>query len=572
MLKTLHIENIAVIECADVEFSAGLSVLTGETGAGKSIIIDSLNAVLGNRVSRELVRSGAERASVTASFESSEAERWCADNEIDADDGEIILQRRITADGKTSGRVNGVPVTAAQLRELGALLLDIHGQNDGRQLLDERRHLAYLDAFGECGEAFSAYREAYDAYRALVRETERLSIDETEKQRLEESLRYRIAELSKAEIRPGEEAELTERRDLLRNSEKLTEHISAALSALYDSDGSAVAQCGEAEYNVSRASAWSADLSETEEIIRDARLALEDASERLREKQQLLDFSPEEYDRLEERLSQLRRLEKKYAADEEGLAALLSDSQRQLDELEYAGDRLEQLEKEMAKAYALAEKRAQALSGVRKAAAARLEERVVGELRDLSMPSVRFKVRIEFQTGKNALTTSGADEVSFVMSANAGEALGPISRIASGGELSRIMLALKNVFAEKDGVDALIFDEIDTGVSGVAAQRVAEKLASLGRTKQVLCVTHLPQIAAMAQQQYLVEKSERSGRTYTNIRLLDREGRRYELARLSGGDMITDTQLAGAEELLSRDERFRASLPEVIYPHCPGKE
>ena len=561
MLKTLHIENIAVIECADVEFSAGLSVLTGETGAGKSIIIDSLNAVLGNRVSRELVRSGAERASVTASFESSEAERWCADNEIDADDGEIILQRRITADGKTSGRVNGVPVTAAQLRELGALLLDIHGQNDGRQLLDERRHLAYLDAFGECGEAFSAYREAYDAYRALVRETERLSMDETEKQRLEESLRYRIAELSKAEIRPGEEAELTERRDLLRNSEKLTEHISAALSALYDSDGSAVAQCGEAEYNVSRASAWSADLSETEEIIRDARLALEDASERLREKQQLLDFSPEEYDRLEERLSQLRRLEKKYAADEEGLAALLSDSQRQLDELEYAGDRLEQLEKEMAKAYALAEKRAQALSGVRKAAAARLEERVVGELRDLSMPSVRFKVRIEFQTGKNALTTSGADEVSFVMSANAGEALGPISRIASGGELSRIMLALKNVFAEKDGVDALIFDEIDTGVSGVAAQRVAEKLASLGRTKQVLCVTHLPQIAAMAQQQYLVEKSERSGRTYTNIRLLDREGRRYELARLSGGDMITDTQLAGAEELLSRDERFRASLP-----------
>ncbi len=560
MLKTLHIENIAVIECADVEFSAGLSVLTGETGAGKSIIIDSLNAVLGNRVSRELVRSGAERASVTASFESAAAERWCTDNEIDVDDGEIILQRRITAEGKTSGRVNGVPVTASQLRELGALLLDIHGQNDGRQLLDERRHLAYLDAFGECGAALSAYREAFDDYRALVRETERLSMDEAEKQRLEESLRYRIAELTKAEIRPGEETELTERRDLLRNSEKLTEHISAALSALYDSDGSAVAQCGEAEYNVSRASAWSADLSETEEIIRGARLALEDASERLREKQQLLDFSPEEYDRLEERLSQLRRLEKKYATDEEGLAALLSDSQHRLDELEYAGDRLQQLEKETAKAYALAEKRARSLSDIRKAAAARLQERVVGELRDLSMPSVRFEVRIEFQTGKNALTTSGADEVSFVMSANAGEALGPISRIASGGELSRIMLALKNVFAEKDGVDALIFDEIDTGVSGVAAQRVAEKLASLGRTKQVLCVTHLPQIAAMAQQQYLVEKSEHSGRTYTNIRLLDREGRRYELARLSGGDRITDTQLAGAEELLARDEEFRASL------------
>ncbi len=560
MLKTLHIENIAVIERADVEFSAGLSVLTGETGAGKSIIIDSLNAVLGNRVSRELVRSGAERASVTASFESAQAERWCADNEIDADDGEIILQRRISTDGKSTGRVNGVPVTASQLRELGALLLDIHGQNDGRQLLDERRHLDYLDAFGECGEALAAYRETYDAYRALVRESERLSMDEAEKQRLEESLRYRIAELSKAEIRPGEEAKLTERRDLLRNSEKLTEHISAALAALYDSDSSAVAQCGDAEYNVSRAGAWSVDLAETEEIIRSARLALEDASERLREKQQLLDFSPEEYDWLEERLAQLRRLEKKYSTDEEGLAALLADSERRLDELEYAGDRLAQLEKETAKAYALAEKKARALTDIRQAAAKRLEERVVGELRDLSMPSVRFEVRLLSREGKNALSASGADEASFVMSANAGEALGPISRIASGGELSRIMLALKNVFAEKDGVDALIFDEIDTGVSGVAAQRVAEKLASLGRTKQVLCVTHLPQIAAMAQQQYLVEKAEHGGRTYTNIRLLDREGRRYELARLSGGDMITDIQLAGAEELLARDERFRASL------------
>ena len=385
-------------------------------------------------------------------------------------------------------------------------------------------------------------------------------MDETEKLRREESLRYRIEELTKAEIRPGEEAELTERRDLLRNSEKLTEHISSALAALYDSDESAVAQCGDAEYNVSRASAWSADLSETEEIIRGARLALEDAAERLREKQQQLDFSPDEYDRLEERLAQLRRLEKKYSADEAGLAELLTDAQRQLDELEYAGDRLAQLEKETAKAYTAAEKAVQRLSEQREAAARRLEERVVEELRDLSMPSVRFQVLLTQRSGENALTASGIDDVRFAMSANAGEALGPISRIASGGELSRIMLALKNVFAEKDGVDALIFDEIDTGVSGVAAQRVAEKLAVLGRTKQVLCVTHLPQIAAMAQQQYLVEKAERGGRTYTSIRLLDREGRRQELARLSGGDMITDTQLASAEELLSRDEKFRNSL------------
>ena len=560
MLKTLHIENVAVIERADVEFSAGLSVLTGETGAGKSIIIDSLNAVLGNRVTRDLVRSGAERASVTALFDSKPAEDWCRENEIEADDGEIILQRRITSEGKTSARVNGMPVTASQLRELGSRLLDIHGQNDGRQLLDERRHLDYLDLFGDCEKELSAYKEKYDAYRSLVREAQRLSMDETEKQRREESLRYRIQELTKAEIRPGEETELTERRDLLRNSEKLTEHLSAAVNALYDSENSAVSLCGDAEYNVSKAAAWSADLSETENMIRDARLALEDASERLRDKLQTLDFSPDEYDRLEERLSQLRRLEKKYTTDESGLASMLEEAQRELDELEYAGDRLEKLAKETARAYAEAEKAAKALSAQRSAAAERLQNRVVRELRDLSMPSVRFEVQLTQRTGENALTSSGMDDVRFAMSANAGEAMGAISRIASGGELSRIMLALKNVFAEKDSIDSLIFDEIDTGVSGIAAQRVAEKLASLGQNKQVLCVTHLPQIAAMAQQQYLVEKSEKDGRTYTSIRLLDRRGRQNELARLSGGDAVSDTQLAGAEELLTRGEKFRASL------------
>ena len=564
MLKSLTVWNFALLEHVQVEFQSGLNILTGETGAGKSILIDSLGAVLGARMSADMVRSGCDWLRVEAVFsledESLGLHELLTQQAIDDSDKELIITRQLTRAGRSTALVNGCHVTLAILRQIGAYLVDIHGQNDGRQLLDERRHLDYLDAFGECGEALAAYRETYDAYRALVRESERLSMDEAEKQRLEESLRYRIAELSKAEIRPGEEAKLTERRDLLRNSEKLTEHISAALAALYDSDSSAVAQCGDAEYNVSRAGAWSVDLAETEEIIRSARLALEDASERLREKQQLLDFSPEEYDWLEERLAQLRRLEKKYSTDEEGLAALLADSERRLDELEYAGDRLAQLEKETAKAYALAEKKARALTDIRQAAAKRLEERVVGELRDLSMPSVRFEVRLLSREGKNALSASGADEASFVMSANAGEALGPISRIASGGELSRIMLALKNVFAEKDGVDALIFDEIDTGVSGVAAQRVAEKLASLGRTKQVLCVTHLPQIAAMAQQQYLVEKAEHGGRTYTNIRLLDREGRRYELARLSGGDMITDIQLAGAEELLARDERFRASL------------
>ena len=557
MLKSLHIENIAVIERADVDFSDGLGVLTGETGAGKSVMIDALNAVLGSRTSRELVRAGADRALVTAAFDSPRALAWCAQNDVEAEDGEIILQRRLTSDGRSAAKVNGVPVSASQLRELGALLLDIHGQNDGRQLLDERRHLDYLDRYGVDETVRSSYADAYAAYRKLFREAERLRMDEAEKLQREDTLRFRIAELEKAEIRPGEEAELTERRDLLRNSEKLTEHLENAYNALYAAEDNAVSLCEDARYALERAAAWSPDLGAAAALLEQARLSMEDAAEQARDKLAALDFSPEEYDRLEERLTKLRRLEKKYSADEEGLAALLEESRAQLDELEYADDRLAKLEKEIAAARKTAQARAKDLTGARESAARRLEKQVEQELRDLSMPSVRFLVE---RAETKELTASGTDEIRFIMSANAGEAPGPISRIASGGELSRIMLALKNVFAEKDEVDALIFDEIDTGVSGIAAQRVAEKLASLSRSKQVLCVTHLPQIAAMAEHQYLVEKSERGGRTYTEIRPLDREGRRSELARMSGGGEITPTLLAGAEELLQKDEAFRARL------------
>lgn len=560
MLKTIHIENIAVIERADVEFSPGLNVLTGETGAGKSIVIDSLDAVLGGRVSRELVRSGAEKASVTAVFDAAVAQEWCRENEIDVEDDELILQRRISVEGKSSARCNGIPVTAAQLKELGSLLLDIHGQNDGRQLLDERRHLSYLDRFGVETAVIAEYAESYSAWRKLAKEAERLRMDESEKERLEESLRYRIQELEKARIQPGEEAELMSRRDLLRNSEKLTEQLDAAYSALYGGNENAVSFCADAEYACDRAGAWSADLAECAELIRNARFALEDAAERIREKQAEMDFSPDEYDRLEDRLAQLRRLEKKYSADETGLAEILEDSRKRLDDLEYAGDRLIKLDKEIAAAYTVAVKAAGALTKSREYAARILEQRVVEELKALSMPSVRFYVSVEPREEGRALDAVGADSVRFTMSANAGEAPGPISRIASGGELSRIMLALKNVFAEKDSVPSLVFDEIDTGVSGIAAQRVGEKLASLSRSKQVLCVTHLPQIAAMADEQYLVEKREKNGRTFTEIRTLNEEGRCRELARLQSGEVISDAVLSGAAELLRKAGEFRNTL------------
>ena len=563
MLKNLHIENIAVIERADVEFAHGLSVLTGETGAGKSIMIDALNAVLGNRTSRELVRTGADKASVTAVFESEAAVDWCRKNDIDAEEDDVLLQRRITPDGKSSARVNGIPVSVGQLRELGNLLLDIHGQNDGRQLLDERRHLEYLDSYGVSPEAREAYGAAYEAYRSLVRQVKSLRMDETEKEHREELLRVRIQELERAELRSGEESELSERRDLLRNAEKLTEGLDSAFAALYDSQESAISLCADAEVSLERASGWSPDLKDTVKLLREARLSLEDAAERIREKREELDFSPEEYDQMEDRLARLRRLEKKYgAADDSELLEILEKSRGELEDLTYAGDRLARLEKETAEAKNRAIRSGEKLREERMAAAARLEKQVEAELRELSMPSVRFKVMLEPVPGDSPLSESGMDTVRFVMSANAGETLGPISRIASGGELARVMLALKNVFAEKDAVGSLIFDEIDTGVSGVAAQRVAEKLAKLARTKQVLCVTHLPQIAAMAENQYLVKKQERDGRTFTSIQLLDREGRRREIARITGGEDLTETMLSGAEEMLSRGDAFRKALSE----------
>ena len=559
MLRSLHIENIAVIERADIEFSPGLNVLTGETGAGKSIVIDSIQAVLGGRVSRELVRAGAEKAAVSAVFDGECAADWCRENEVDEED-ELILQRRLGVDGKSSCRVNGQPVSAAQLRALGALLLDIHGQNDGRQLLDERQHLGYLDRFAGDEEELNAFRADYEAYCALKREREGLAMDESEKLRLEDSLRHRVAELTKAEIRVGEEAELIARRDLLRNSEKLTEFLNAAYAALYGSDEGAVSLCGDAEYAVGRAAAWCQELAPLSEQIRSAAMALQDAAEIIREKQGELDFSEEEYDALEERLSLLRRLEKKYMTDEEGLSALLEEAKRQLDELEYAGDRLEKLEKALHAARETCRRSAGALRKKRMEAGERLQTRIVEELRELCMPSVRFIADFSPVAGEDGFNATGSDSVRFLMSANAGEAMGPISRIASGGELSRIMLALKNVFAEKDDIPTQIFDEVDTGVSGLAAQRIGEKLAELSVRKQVLCVTHLPQIAAMADTQLRVEKSERQGRTFTKVVELDRQGRVEELSRLTGSGVITEALQQSAGEMLDRAAAYRQTL------------
>ena len=556
MLTQLHIENIAVIEKADIEFGTGLTVLTGETGAGKSIIVDALSAVLGARTSRELVRSGSEKGTVSAVFESENAKGWFEENDIEPED-EIIIQRRISADGKSSCRVCGNPVSVAQLRELGALLLDIHGQNDGRQLMDESRHRAYLDSFGGLADELSAYKSAYGEYISCKREIERLSMDEVEKARMADSLQYQIAELENAALKPGEEDELSAKRDLLRNSEKLTEAIDGAYNSLYGADSSAGALTDEAATLMDRAAMITEDLRETADIIKNASSLIYDAAERIRDFRDSLEFSPEEYDNIETRLALLRKLRRKYNMDEEGMLRHLDECRNKLSELEYADDMLVKLERQLDKHIDNCRTMAAALTKRRRSAAIELEKRIISQLRDLSMPSVRFAVAIEHLESKTGFDANGADEIRFLISANAGMELGRISKIASGGELSRIMLAMKTVFSTNDPIETMVFDEIDTGVSGIAAQRVGEKMSDLSRGKQVLCITHLPQIAAIADSHDLIVKCERGGRTYTEVTELDRQGRRMELARLHGGDIITETTLAGAEEQLAAADKYK---------------
>lgn len=556
MLTQLHIENIAVIEKADIEFRKGLTVLTGETGAGKSIIVDSLGAVLGARTSRELVRTGADKGIVTAVFETNNADKWLEDNDIDLED-EIIIQRRISAEGKNSCRVCGVPVSVSQLRELGALLLDIHGQNDGRQLMDEANHLAYLDGYGDYGETIDRFKSAYADYKACKKEIQRLSMDEIEKERMADSLQYQIDELEKAQLKVGEEEELTAKRDLLRNSEKLTEALNGAYNALYAADQNAQSLTDEASALIGRAAVIADDLRETADIIENASSLLFDASERIRDFRDSLEFSPDEYDNIESRLSLIKKLRRKYNMDEEAMLAHLDDCRRKLSELEYAGDMLIKLNKQLEKYVDNCKKIAAELSEKRRAVAESLEKRIVSELKDLSMPSVRFSVSVEPLESDIGFDATGADDVKFLISANAGEALGRISKIASGGELSRIMLAMKTVFSKNDPIETMVFDEIDTGVSGIAAQRVGEKMSDLSRGKQVLCITHLPQIAAIADNHDLIEKTERNGRTYTEVRELDRKGRALELARMHGGDNISELTLASAEEQLLAADKYR---------------
>ena len=558
MLELLHIENIAIIEAADIEFAPGFNALTGETGAGKSIVIDSLSAVLGQRTSRELIRTGADKAFVSAAF-SGMAPELTEELGIQPEaDGTLLLQREIQTDGKNVCRVNGRPVTVGQLRALGARLLNIHGQHDGQQLLDEEQHIVYLDSFGRVESLAITYAEKYKNFTDIRRQIGALQMDEAEKARRVDTLQYQIEELRRAKLTPGEEEELTARRGMLRNAEKFLGAVAGADYALNgdDSGGGALSALRQAQDALSGVRHLDDAFGQLYERLGEAYSEVYDIAATVEDKRGELDVSPGELDRVESRMDLLYRLKKKYGATVEDMLDYQARCEAELAQIEDAGDTLVRLEQALSKAEKEARQAAQALSDARKAAAERLTAQILTELQQLDMGKIRFAVDF----AEKPLDSDGMDTVRFLMSANVGEELRPIHKIASGGELARIMLAMKNVLSEQDHVGTMVFDEVDTGVSGRAAQKVAEKMARISRRKQVLCVTHLPQLAAMADTHFSVEKGERGGRTYTEVRRLDREQRRRELARLTGGSHVSQTMLDGAEELLVQAEKFRAEL------------
>ena len=547
MLSLLHIENIAVIESADISFDKGFNVLTGETGAGKSIVIDAISAILGERAYRDMIRTGSNKASVRAVFTDVPELSWFGDNGVEYD-SETVIQREIFLDGKNVCRVNGCLVSVSILRKLGIQLINIHGQHDSASLFDEVNHLAFLDAFGDNEQLRLDYAAKFAVVAKLRREIDRMTMDEGAKLRRMETLKFQIGEIEKAGLEPGEDEALEARRKLLQNAEKVANYMNEAVDNLYggdDTDGAA-AMLATAERALARIAKFDDSIAALHERVADLMYQVQDVAEEVRDARDELAYSADELEQIEARLDVIHRLRRKYGATCEEILAYLDRAKKELDEIEFADDHLERLKKKQAKAEKEAWDSALALRKNRQETAIAMSRRILTELAQLDMPRVQFTC--EFT--QTELGANGADAVAFYMSANAGEALKPMSKVASGGELARIMLAMKNVLAERDQVNTLIFDEVDTGVSGRAAQKVAEKLRAVAAHKQVLCVTHLPQLAALANTHLLIAKSEREGRTYTSVTPLDIEGRKTELARIIGGTNITETTLKSAEEML----------------------
>lgn len=555
MLSNLKIENIAIIESAEIEFSDGLNVLSGETGAGKSIIIDAISSVLGERTSKDLIRTGASRAKVTALFQeiSPEVEQTLKDLDLDlTEDRSLLISRTLQKDGRNICKVNGSPVTVTMLRQIGKQLISIHGQHDSQNLLNSEYHYKYLDSLGGLDPLLNDYSEKYHEYLALYRKFRDLQKNAEEAAARIDFLKFEVQEIENAHIRVGELDELQQKREFFRNSEKVIRNLKTALAALSDSEdlSGAVSRLFDASSALQHAVKYLPDISDTETKITEAAYNMQDAQEALKDAIYSSDYDQEEQAEVEDRLDELQKLRTKYGQTEEEILAYYEREKQELYDLEHRQETSNDLERQLEEKKGALLDSARALSNARKETARQFEEKVGNELRFLNMPNV--VIQTSFTPCK--LNPTGSDVIEFLISTNPGEEPKPLSKIASGGELSRIMLAIQNVLSAKGNVQTMIFDEIDTGVSGSEAERIAKKLHSVSRQHQVLCITHSAQVASYADAHYKISKEVVDGKTYTRVRKLDHEGRVMELARIIGGEKITDLQKQSAEEMLTRTQ------------------
>ena len=557
MLCNLKITNIAIIKEAVIDFNNGLNVLTGETGAGKSIIIDAINAILGERTSRELIRTGSDSADVSAYFEDINNDVVSVLNELGIDcedDKSLLISRKISLDGKNMCKVNGTSVTVSMLKKIGQALINVHGQMDNHNLLNEELHYTYIDGFAENFDIYNDYLDAYNNYQTLKRRYDNLIVNESEKARKIDLLTYQINEIEEANVRIGEFEELEKRQKILQNAEQLISLVNNTVEILNGSDSfSGVADMlNTASNSMQKASTFDESLNDVSNTITEMSYNISDCASELNNFLYSLDINPNELDLIEERLDVLFKLSKKYGKTETEILEFLDKAQKELEDITFSDKLKEQLEVELNEKYNIMDKASNVLSANRKKYGELFINQVKEELAFLDMASISFKII----QNRKSFDETGADEIYFLISANAGEEPKPLSKIASGGELSRIMLAIKNVLASKDNIQTLIFDEVDTGVSGRAAQKIGIKLKEVSKNRQVLCVTHLAQIACFADNHFLISKTENDNKTYTKVENLDNNGRIYELARIIGGIEATKASLDAAAELIENAKKY----------------
>lgn len=551
MLKTLVIENIAVIKKAQIEFTSGLNVLTGETGAGKSIVVDSINAILGERTSRELVRAGSDNAFVNAYFEDINDDVKLKLNEYDIpieEDGTLLLSRKISAGGKSVCRVNGLPVTVGILKDIGTHLVNIHGQHDSQALLNPDFHCKFVDAYADCDELLAEYKESFKSFLNIRRQLKSLTSDADERDKQSEILDYQIKELRDADIKVGEWEELKHRKSVILNSQAILNALNTLLGAVNGDDENQGIQSVLSSSDKEITALLDADtqLKPIKEKLDSAEDLLESIKDLISDKMESLDFQPDELDKIEERLDILYTFSNKYGETEQDMLYYLADAERKRALFDNSEQDLERLNAEYDSSLEKTQNLALKLSEVRRKAAEKLGEEICSQLEFLDMPGVKFVT----QFSKGNLSSVGVDKIEFLIRTNPGEEPKPLAKIASGGELSRIMLAIKSIIAKSDSIATLIFDEIDTGVSGKASRKIGLKLKEVGENAQVICVTHSAQIASAADSHFLIKKEYTDNAAFTQIMPLDFEGRKYELARIMGGLNVTESLLKSAEEML----------------------